>query len=98
MPKYQNLYYEENPGFPAYSDVDGGDVVPVVQSLVDQYITTGNYVVEMNSLMAASSGINVDVWNYYIEALQGDKTPDEVFKAVQTDYVDYMEQQGAEGF
>ncbi|MCU6735730.1 ABC transporter substrate-binding protein [Diplocloster agilis] len=98
MPKYQNLYYEENPGFPAYSDVDGGDVVPVVQSLVDQYITTGNYVFEMNSLMAASSGINVDVWNYYIEALQGDKTPDEVFKAVQTDYVDYMEQQGAEGF
>ena len=78
--------------------MDGGDVVPVVQSLVDQYITTGNYVFEMNSLMAASSGINVDVWNYYIEALQGDKTPDEVFKAVQADYVDYMEQQGAEGF
>ncbi len=98
MPKYQNMYYVENPGFPAYNDVDGGTVVPVVQSLVDTYITAGNYVFEMNSLMSAASGINVDMWDYYIEALQGDKTPAEVFESVQKNYVDYMEQQGVDGF
>lgn len=98
MPKYQNMYYAENPGFPPYHDVDGGEVVPAVQSLVDNYIATGSYVLEMNSLMAVSSGINEDLWNYYIEALQGDKTPEEVFETLQTDYVDYMQQQGIEGF
>ncbi|MFP3153494.1 extracellular solute-binding protein [Lachnospiraceae bacterium ZAX-1] len=98
MPKYQKLYYDVNPGFPAFDDVDGGDVVPAVASIVDQYIKTGNYVFEMNSLLSDAGAIWPDLWNNYIEAIQGTKTPKEVFEGLQRDYVDIMQQQGFEGF
>lgn len=97
-PEYQNLYYKSKPGFPAFKDVDGGDVIPCVQSLVDEYITSGNYIYQLNDQMAYCSTIWPDLWNYYVESVSGTKSPEEVFKTFQKQYVDYMEQQGAEGF
>lgn len=97
-PKYQELYYASKPGFPAFSDVDGGAVVECVQNLVDNYITTGKYVYQLNDQMAECSTIWPDLWNYYVEAVSGTKTPEEVFETFQTQYVDYMQQQGIAGF
>lgn len=47
-PEYMNLYYEQLPGFPAFSDVDGGQVPQCVQSIVDNYVETNKYFIEMN--------------------------------------------------
>lgn len=97
-PKYQDLYYKTQPGFPAYKDVNGGDVVPCVQSLVDTYINSGNYVYQINDQMAECSTVWPDLWNYYNEMIAGTKTSDEVLNTWQKQYVDFMQQQGHEGF
>ena len=77
---------------------DGGDVAGVVKNLVDSYINTGEYVYEFNSLMSVSAAINTDMWNYFIEAINGEKTPEEVYEKIQSDYIDYMQQEGVDGF
>ena len=97
-PKYQNMYYESLPGSSAFNDVDGGDMLGCIQYLVDNYITTGNYTYQINDQMAECSTIWTELWNFYIEASAGDKTPEEVFDSFQLIYEDYMMQQGAEGF
>lgn len=98
MPEYQNLYYQTKPGFPAFSDVDGGKVPECVQSLVDNYIKTGKYVFQLNDQMAECSTIWTDLWNYYVEAISGQKSATDVFTTFQKQYVDFMNQQGATGF
>jgi len=98
LPKYQELYYATKPGFPAYKDVDGGEVVESVQSLVDEYISTGNYIYQLNDQMSECSTIWTDLWNYYVEAVSGTKSPKDVFETFQKQYEDFMQQQGAEGF
>ncbi len=97
-PEIQNLYYTTKPGFPAFNDVDGGKVVECVQSLVDNYISTGNYIYQLNDQMSQCSTIWGDLWNYYVETVSGTKTPEEVFTTFQKLYVDYMQQQGVAGF
>lgn len=97
-PKIQSLYYKTKPGFPAFSDVDGGKVVDCVQSLVDNYIAKGNYSYQLNDEMAECSTIWPDLWNYYVESAADTKTPKEVFETFQTQYIDFMQQQGVEGF
>ena len=97
-PEIQNIYYETKPGFPALNDTDGGDSAECIQSLVDEYIATGNYVYELNDQMALATPIWPELWNFYIEAASGLKTPEEVFETFQKQYVDYMQQQGVEGF
>ena len=97
-PKYQNLYYDSIPGSPAFNDVDGGEILPCIANLVDNYITPGNYTYQINDQMAECSTIWTELWNFYIEASTGDKTPEEVFDNFQLIYEDFMMQQGAEGF
>ena len=48
--------------------------------------------------MAKAASLFPDLWNYYIEAVTGTKTVDEVFEAFQKQYEDYMKQQQAPGF
>lgn len=98
MPKYQELYYQKTPGFPAFKDVNGGNVPQCVQSLVDHYIKTGKYVYQLNDQMSQCSTIWTDLWNYYVEAVSGKKTAQDVFTTFQKQYVDYMQQQGVKGF
>lgn len=98
MPKYQNIYYKTNPGFPAFNDVDGGDVTPCVQDLVDNYISTGQYAYEINGQLADANGCFNDLWNLYVEAAAGKKGAAEVWKSFQPIYTDYMEGQGYEAF
>ena len=98
MPKYQNIYYESNPGFPAFNDVDGGAVTPCVQDLVDNYISTGQYAYEINGQLADANGCFNDLWNLYVEAAAGTKNASEIWESFQPIYTDYMEQQGYEAF
>lgn len=98
QPKYQNMMYEQFPGFPAFNDVEGGDVIPAVQELVDEYIATGNYTYQMNDPMTIISPILPDLWKLYVEAIAGQKTPEEVFKAWDLKYSDFMQQKEQPGF
>lgn len=97
-PKYQNLYYEENPGFSAFDDVDGGDVPESITHLVETYVDAQNYTYQLNDVMAICSPIWPDLWNYYGEMVGGVKTSEEVLETWQKEYEDFMQQQGAEGF
>lgn len=98
MPKYQNLYYKSKAGFPAFDDVDGGNVPECVQGLVDNYIKTEKYTYQLNDQMSQCSTIWTDLWNYYVEAVSGQKSPADVFETFQKQYIDFMNQQGVEGF
>lgn len=97
-PKYQNIYYEQNPGFPAFTDVDGGAVPESTKYLVENYVDTGNYVYQLNDRMAICMPVWPDLWNYYGEMIGGTKTSEEVLETWQKQYEDFMQQQGAEGF
>lgn len=97
-PEVQAVYYKTKPGFPGFSDVDGGDVEPCVQKLVDEYVKTGKYVYQINDEMPQCGTLWADLWSYYVEAAAETKTPSAVFETFQKQYVDFMEQQGAAGF
>ncbi len=98
MPEYQNMYYEANPGYSAFNDVEGGDATPCVQSIVDEYINSGNYVYELNGQLADANGCFNDLWNFYVEAAAGEKDAESVWEDFQWIYEDYMAQQGVEAF
>lgn len=98
MPKYQNMYYEANPGYSAFNDVDGGEATPCVQSIVEEYINSGNYVYELNGELADANGCFNDLWNFYVEAAAGEKEAESVWEDFQWVYEDYMAQQGFEAF
>jgi raffinose/stachyose/melibiose transport system substrate-binding protein len=96
--KYQNLFFQENPGFPGLNDVDGGKVIPAVKALVDRYVATGNYVYQINDPMSVAGPIWNDLWNYYVEVSLGSKTPDQVLAAWQKKYTAYMKSKAQPGF
>lgn len=98
MPEFQNMYYEENPGYSAFNDVDGGDATPCVKSIVEKYIETGNYVYEINGELADANGCFDDLWNLYVAAAAGDMDAEGVWEDFQPIYEDYMAQQGFEAF
>lgn len=97
-PKYQDIYYQTQPGFSAFNDVNGGEVPAALQYLVDHYISTGKYEIQMNDYMSVCAAAFPDLWNYYNEMLSGTKTSDEVLETWQKQYVDFMQQQGKDGF
>jgi raffinose/stachyose/melibiose transport system substrate-binding protein len=99
QPAYMNLYYAENPGSPGFKDVDGGSAHPAVKALVDNYITTNQYIAQMNDPMAFVSPIFPDLWQLYADmTIQGGKTPDEVIASWDKKYADYMKQKEQPGF
>ena len=98
QPEYGNIMYEENPGSPGFEDVNGGDVDESVQKLVDEYIATNNYTYQINDQMEGVSPIFPELWQYYIEAVMGEKTPREALEAWQVKYEDFMKESGYEGF
>lgn len=98
QPDYMNIYFAENPGFPGFTDVDGGDVHPAIKALEDNYIKTNKYVYQLNDPMAAASSIFPDLWTLYVDMAAGSKTPDDVVKAWDKKYEDFMNQIDQPGF
>ena len=97
-PKYQNMYFAQHPGFPGLNDVDGGNVPKCVQEVVDTYIKTGKYVYEMNAMVNVASPILPELWKFYVEMSAGMKTPEQVLKAWDILYSDYMKARKESGF
>lgn len=98
QPEYMNLYYESLPGFPAFQGVDGGDVPDCVQNIVDHYVKTGKYFIEMNGAIPEMSSILPDLWKNYVDMVNGGSTPEQVVSEWQEKYEEYMTETGQEGF
>ncbi len=68
-PEYLNLYFKDVPGFPAYDDVNGGDLHPEILQLYNKYKDSGNMVMEMNNALTIIRPILANtLWIYYQEA------------------------------
>jgi raffinose/stachyose/melibiose transport system substrate-binding protein len=98
QPKYQDAYYAASPGFSAFSDVNGGDVIPCVKNLVDTYIAKDNYTYQINDQMSILTPIWGDLWNNYVAVAAGSQTADEALADWQIKYEDFMKQQQQPGF
>lgn len=91
-------YFQKQPGFPAFSDIDGGDVDPAVQELFDTYIKGNKYTYQINDPMGVASSIFPDLWKMYIDMVASDREPKAVLEDWQKQYADYMKQLGQPGF
>ncbi len=68
-PEYLDVYFSYIPGFPAYDDVDGGDLHPEVLQLYNKYKDSGNMVSEMNNELNLLRPLFTNtLWIYYQEA------------------------------
>lgn len=96
QPKYQNIYFEENPGLPGPADVNGGDLPPALEDAYDNYLKQGKATVQMNDyfdIAGLGNWLDDKLFPFYNEVLMGkdideviediDKTLDEFGKAKQ---------------
>ncbi len=98
QPKYQDIYFEKFPGFPGFKDVNGGKVIPCVKALVDNYIITGKYTIEMNGNLGVAVPLNPEFWAFLVEMAAGGKTPKQVMEAYDKKFSDFMKTQKQPGF
>ena len=68
------MYYADKTRDFAFNDVNGGEATACVQSIVDKYIKTGNYVYELNGQLADANGCFSDLLELLLEAAAGEKT------------------------
>lgn len=99
-PEYANLYFKDRPGFPAFKDVDGGELPTYLQDINEKFIKEGKvipewnfYVMDLNPLCESS------LYVYYVDApAKGDKDGAAIMKQFQKDFEQYMKDKGVEAF
>lgn len=99
-PEYADLYFEDRPGFPAFKDVNGGELPKYLQDINEKFIQTGKvipewnfYVMDLNALCESS------LYVYYVDApAKGDRDGAAIMEQFQKDFEQYMKDQGAEAF
>lgn len=99
-PEYGNLYFEGRPGFPALSQIDGGEVPDYLKAIDEKYIKTAKTVTEFNSCLTIGYNIAPDtLWLYYIDApAKGDMTGAQLLDKFQGDFEKYMKEMKQPGF
>lgn len=99
-PEYANLYFEDNPGFPAFKDVDGGDLPDYLLEVDENYISKGKAIPEFNYyVMSLNALCDSTLYVYYIDApAKGNMDGSVVMEKFQKDFEQYMKDQGAAGF
>lgn len=99
QPEYLNIFFEENPSFPAFNDVNPGAVPECVSKLVDDYVATGKATLQYNNMFDEPASLYGDyLWKYYVEMTMGEKTPKEVLEAWDKDVEDFMKSKGYQGW
>lgn len=99
-PEYANLYFEGNPGFPAFKDVDGGMLPEYLAEVNEKYISKGKAVPEFNYYtMPINALCDSTLYVYYIEApAKGNMDGAAIMEKFQRDFEQYMQDQGVAGF
>ena len=99
-PEYANRYLEDRPAFPAFEGVDGGPVPSYMENIYETYIQPGKaipefnyYVMDLNALCESTPYV------YYVDApARGNMDGAAILAQFQTDFEQFMKDQGAEGF
>lgn len=98
QPEYLEMFYAENPGLSAFSDVDGGTLAPVLQTGYTEYMNTGEVVYQMNDAFApASAWLSDTLWPMYVQVAMG-MDVDEAIIEIDSSFQDFCKTQGIEGF
>lgn len=99
-PEYADLYFKDRPGFPAFKDVNGGELPSYLQGINEKYIATGKVIPEWNfNVMDLNALCESSLYVYYVDApAKGDKDGAAIMKQFQKDFEQYMKDQGAEAF
>ncbi|MBF9016545.1 MULTISPECIES: ABC transporter substrate-binding protein [unclassified Oceanispirochaeta] len=96
--EYMDIYYDENPGFPAFKNVNGGDVNPELMAMVNKYMENNATVYQMNDFMAPLSALWGELWGAYVEYAAGNMDVDEVLKYWDDVAGNHMETTGQAGW
>ncbi len=99
-PEYADLYFVDRPGFPAFADVNGGEIPSYLNDINDKFIKAGKvipewnyYVMDLNALCESS------LYVYYVDApAKGNMDGAAVLEKFQKDFEQYMKDQGVEAF
>lgn len=99
-PEYANLYFEDRPAFPAFEGVDGGPVPSYLENINEKYIQSGKAVPEFNYyVMDLNALCESTLYVYYVDApAKGNMDGAAIMEKFQSDFEQYMKDQGAEGF
>ncbi|MGI9255502.1 MAG: ABC transporter substrate-binding protein [Salinispira sp.] len=79
-PEYMDIFFAENPGFPAFTGVDPGNVNVNLSAMVDSYLSRNATVNQMNDYMSPLASIWGELWGSYVEYAAGQMSVDEVLK------------------
>lgn len=99
-PEYCNLWFEGNAGFPAFPDVDGGEMNEDVLKLYNEYSESGRLINEMNTFLNDLQPLfGSTLWVYYLEApSKGEMDGQGLLERFQEDVNKYMKEKQAPGF
>ena len=99
-PEYANLYFEDRPAFPAFEGVDGGPVPSNLENIYETYIQPGKAIPEFNYyVMDLNALCESTLYVYYVDApARGNMDGAAILAQFQTDFEQFMKDQGAEGF
>lgn len=99
-PEYANLYFKDRPGFPAFEGVDGGEVPSYLQNMNEKYISQAKTIPEFNYYLMDIYGLwENTLYVYYTDApAKGNMDGTAMMEKFQSDFEQYMKDQGAEGF
>lgn len=97
-PEIMNEIYKKYPCASAYSDVDGGALLPAQKNLIDNYVNTGKYTYEFDSYFDVARPIMEDyLFGAIVEVTMG-KSPQEALKEWDERYTDFMKDKEIPGF
>lgn len=99
-PEYANLYFENRPAFPAFSDVDGGEIPEYLSEVYEKYIRKGKVIPEFNYyVMKLNALCESTLYVYYMDApVKGNMDGKKILEKFQEEYQNYMKGVKAEGF
>ena len=98
-PEYADLYFESAPGFPAFPDVNGGELPDYLQKLAEKYVDTDKTFETINTYIgSAESCTSSYLWLYYIDAPSKGMDGQEILDKFQQDYEKYMQESKQPGF
>ncbi|MEG1457902.1 MAG: ABC transporter substrate-binding protein [Acetivibrio sp.] len=99
-PAYADLYFADRPAFPAYKDVNGGEIPSYLADINEQYIKTGKAQPEFNHyVMSLNPLFETSMYVYYVDApAKGNIDGKGILEKFQKEFTQYMKDQGVSGF
>ncbi|MDO4336842.1 MAG: ABC transporter substrate-binding protein [Eubacteriales bacterium] len=90
--------YDEYPSASAYTDVEGGDILPAQKNLIDNYVNTGKYTYEFDAYFDVARSIMEDyLFGAIVEVTMG-KDPTQALQEWDERYYDFMKDKEMAGF